>query len=119
MATLDTVAKYVTSARVLLQDDGTSPYRYSDVELVLALSFALLEARRLRPDLFINYFYEEAAFPAFTTNDTTAVDIDVQYRMAILYYIVGHAQLRDAEDTQDTRAGGFLKMFSSHMLGLA
>ena len=115
MAALDTVAKYVTSARTLLSDT-TVPYRYPDPDLVLALSFAMLEARRLRPDLFIGRY---DAIPSFTVNDSTAVDIDEQYRIAVLYYMAGHAQLRDDEDTQDARAGQFLNKFVSQMMSMA
>jgi hypothetical protein len=119
VASLGTVAEYITSARVLLQD-AITPYRYADDELVLALNFALMEARRLRPDLFLEYFHERAAFPEFDTDDTTEeVDIDVQYRSAILYYIVGHAQLRDDEPTQDSRAMAFLGKFAQQLATLA
>jgi len=113
VAALDTVAKYVTSARVLLQDTYAGSYRYSDAELVLALSFAILEARRIRPDLFLDRF---DALPAFTVNDSTAVVIDEQYRVAFLYYIVGHAQLRDDENTTDARASVFLNKFVAQLL---
>jgi hypothetical protein len=83
---------------------------------VLALSLAMLEARKLRPDLFIG---RSSAVPGYTVNDTTAVVMDQQYRVAVLYYVVGHAQLRDEEDTQDARAAGFLGKFTSQMLTLA
>jgi len=112
VAALDTVAKYVTAARVLLQDK-VAPYRYSDDELCLALSLAMIEARRLRADLFIG---RSDAVPSYTANDTTAVVFDQQYRTAILYYMVGHAQLRDEEDTQDARASVFLNKFAAQLL---
>jgi len=115
MAALDTVANYVTSARVLLQDAAGD--RYSDSELVLALSFAIQEARRLRPDLFTDYF-APATIPAYTANDGTQVPIDVQYRVPFLYYMVGHAQLRDEEDTQDQRSAALLAKFASQLLSL-
>jgi hypothetical protein len=119
MATLDTVAKYVTSARVLLQDT-VAPYRYADDELVLAFSMGLMDARKLRPDLFLDYFREEAEFPSYTTNDSTDVSfIDEQYRTAFLYYIVGHAQLRDDEPTQDSRASALLNKFTQSLAVLA
>ena len=114
MAALATVTNYVDAARALLSD-ATTPYRYSDANLVLALSFGILEARRLRPDLFIDRF---SAIPSFTTNDTTAVDFDEQYRVALLYYIVGHAQMFDEEDTQDARAAAFKNRFTAQMLAV-
>jgi hypothetical protein len=112
---LDTVTDYVAAARILLQDKSAEAYRYSDSELVLALSFAMLEARRLRPDLFIG---RASAVPSFVANDATPVVLDQQYRVAVIYYIVGHAQLRDEEDTQDQRAAALLGKFQSQMLSL-
>jgi len=114
MAALATVANFITTARVLLQD--TAGDRYSDAELVIALSLSMLEARKLRPDLFIGRFDD---IPSYTVNDSTAVEIDDQYRVPLLYYIVGHAQMRDEEDTQDARAAAFLGKFTSQMLGLS
>ena len=113
---LDTVSDYVGRARVLLQDT-VSPYRYSDADLVENLNMAMLEARRLRPDLFIGRSDDLPDFGA--TSDSTAVDIDAMYRMALLYYICGQAQLRDEEDTQDARATIFLNKFVAQMLTIA
>lgn len=113
---LDTVAEYVARARVLLQDTVT-PYRYSDDELVEALNLAVLEARKLRPDIFIGSFDE---LPEYSSSDTSEeVDVDAQCRVAFLYYICGHAQLRDDEDTQDARASVFLNKFVSQLLTVA
>ena len=50
---LTTVQQYVTDARVQLLDT-VFPYRYSDPELLQAMNMALLEARRMRPDLFFS-----------------------------------------------------------------
>ncbi len=118
MAALDTVAKFVTRARVLLQDT-IETYRYSDAELVAALSLAILEARKIRPDLFLQAFIDGDSLQEFTANDSTVVEIDEQYRTAFLYYMVGHAQLRDDEATTDPRAMAFLNKFTSQLLSLA
>ena len=78
---LETVQKYITTARVMLQDE-VEPYRYEDAELLVALNLAIMEARRIRPDLFLETFSD---LPGdFTTVDTTAVSIDEQYRSAFL-----------------------------------
>ena len=114
MAALETVADYVTAARILLQDK-VAPYRYEDTELVLALSLAMLEARRLRADLFIG---RSAAVPSYTTNNATAVVLDTQYRTAVLYYVIGHAHLRDEEEVTDARAAAFMNKFVSQMLSI-
>ena len=110
MAALDTAAKIVARARVLLQDT-ISPYRYTDADLVASLSEAMLEVRRLRPDLFLSI-----SVPEFTAVDSTALAIDEQYRVAVLHYVVGDAQLRDEEDTSDARAAAFMQSFRAKLL---
>lgn len=111
---LDTVEDYIREARVLLQDQ-VETYRYSDAELVSALNLGILTARRLRPDLFIS----TTTLPSFTANDDTEFDMDEQYRVAFIYFIVGHAQLRDEEDTQDARAAAFIGKFTQQLMVLA
>lgn len=111
---LDTVQDYIDRARVLLLDE-VDPYRYSTLDLVEALNFAFLEARRLRPELLKSYF--RTSLPDFSANNLTAtVPVDPQYRLAFLYYICGHAQLRDDENNQDSRSAAFLNKFVAQLL---
>jgi hypothetical protein len=107
---LETVAKYITAARVLLQDTKNTPYRYPDADLLAALSEAFPEAKKLRPDLFIVTPLQD-----FAVNDATVVTFDPMYRTALVYYMVGRAQLRDDEETQDQRAAAFLSMFTAKL----
>jgi hypothetical protein len=113
MPTLATVQNYVSSARTLLQD-SVEPYRYPDADLVEGLNFAILEARKMRPDLFLG----QTTLESFSTSDSTAVTIDEQYRVAFVYYMVGHAQLRDDEGEQDARASAFLAKFTQKLAAL-
>lgn len=113
---LDTVSDYVSAARALLQD-ARLPYRYSDVELVLALNGAMFEARRMRPDLYA--FSREAELVMFTEVDDTRVPIPPAYRMAHLFYVVGFVQLRDDEATTDSRAQAFMTRFTTQLLTMA
>lgn len=114
MAALNTVADYIADARVLLQDQA-APYRYEDTELVENLNLGMLEIRRLRSDVLFAYL--NTTIPTFSAySPATAVPIDVQYRMALLYYICGQAQLRDEETTQDARATAFLQKFTAQLL---
>ena len=55
MPALETVGQYLEEARRLLQDE-IAPYRYPDDDLIDALNIGLLEARRLRADLFLPLF---------------------------------------------------------------
>lgn len=114
---LDTVQDYVDRARVLLLDTVV-PYRYSDADLVENLNMGILEARKLRPELFRSYF--RTSLPDYNTSAmSAAVAIDPQYRVAFVYYICGQAQLRDDENVQDSRAVTFLNKFTGQLLSIA
>lgn len=114
---LDTVQDYIDRARVLLLDQVGPDYRYPDVDLVEHLNEAILEMRRLRPDILMAYF--KTTLPEFSTGAMgAAVPIDPQYRKAAVYYIVGSAQLRDEENTQDSRAAAFLNKFVAQLTTL-
>lgn len=107
---LATVADYVALARTLLMDTVDSPYRYPDADLVRGLTLSIYETKKLRPDLMIG-----KTLPNFVNNDTTAVDMDEMYRVPLVYYMCGHAQMRDEEGNQDARAAGFLQLFRGQM----
>jgi hypothetical protein len=113
---LSTVAEYVAKARELLQDK-TAPYRYTDAELKGSLGMALYEARRLRPDLFIgtNGIPQDVDL---NSGDATVVTMDQQYRMQLVYYIVGDARMRDEEEGSDQLAAAYKKTFSAQLLTL-
>src|SRR5262245_53879967 len=114
---LNTVADYVADARVLLQDT-IEDYRYSDAELVTALNLGIMTARRNRPDLFL----EVTDVPQFVVGDVaaaTAFAMDVQYRVPFLFFMVGFAQLRDEEDTQDARAAAFIGKFTQQLMTIS
>ena len=114
---LDTVAQYVHETRVLLQD-MVPTYRYADAELIMALNLAIMTARRNRPDLFL----DAVVLPQFAVSDiaaNTAFAMDPQYRVAFLFFMVGFSQLRDEEDTQDTRAAAFIGKFTQQLMTLS
>lgn len=112
---LDTVGQMLTRVRVLLQDE-VEPYRYEDTELIAALNEACMEAKRLRPDLFLRTF--DQSLPSFSaTGDTISEDqIPSEFRPSYIYYIAGNASARDEEETQDARAAAFLNKFVSQLL---
>lgn len=114
---LDKVEDFVTRARVLLQDE-IDPYRYEDTELIQALNEACMEAKRLRPDLFLRTF--NRTMPSYTDlNDPVSEDeIPYEYRVAFIYYIVGNAQLRDDEETTDAKASSLLNKFVAQLMNI-
>jgi len=112
---LDTVGQFVARARTLLQDTVV-PYRYSTPDLISALNEACMEARRLRPDLYLRTL--NLTMPAFTVEADTVTDdkIPTEFRTSFIYYMVGNAQLQDQEETQDQRATIFLNKFTAQLL---
>ena len=113
---LDTVADYVARARVTLLD-VVVPFRYPDEDLIEALNEGIIEGYKLRPDLFRAYF--RGPLPSYSIANVMApVPIDQAYRVAFMYYICGSTQMRDEENTQDSRAAAFLQKFNSSLLGM-
>jgi|SRR5215204_1567025 len=116
---LDTVTDYLAQARSLLQD-RTYPVRYSDSDLIDALNLGLLEARKLRADLFLGTV---PGTISVTSIGGTGADpmsaIDEQYRVPLLYYVVGHALERDDEDGSDRRAEQYKLRFIGKMMAAA
>jgi hypothetical protein len=122
MAGLATIGDYIKEARVLLQDTR-DPFRYTDAEMVSQLNVGLMEARRLRADLFLPAF--EVPVFSETGNTEGAIDntakalpvpMDIMYRSPLLYYLVGKMQLRDEENTTDSRAAALIAKFTQQML---
>ena len=116
LPTLATVVDYVNDARTLLQDK-VIPYRYDDPSLLIALNITMLEARRLRADLFVFNLETRGQAQAFTEVDDTYVAIESPFRLAILHGLCAHALKRDQEDVQDIRATTFLGMFNAGLIG--
>ena len=113
--TLLTVADYIDEARIRLQD-MIPEYRYKDDSLISALNITLLDAYRLRADLFVFNDYN-GQVQSFKSNDDTVVDIETPFRLPILHGMMAHALERDQEDVQDSRASSFFGMFNAGLVG--
>lgn len=116
---LVTVGGIIDQVRTLLQDTDTlgGEYRYSNDSLVSNLNMGLWEMYRIRPDIFLELGFQVPQFDSGLP--TTPVPIDGQHIPALVYYIVGMAQLRDDEGTQDARASNFLAKFTSMLVAVA
>lgn len=108
---MKTIADYVAAARILLQDTTPAP-RYPTTDFQLALDIALDEAFRIRPDFFIN----KPEVSLIGQPLTYEPPIPRGYQSAFLYYICGHVQLRDEEETTDARSTAFLTKFTVQLL---
>jgi hypothetical protein len=113
---LDTVGDYLTEARVLLQDQ-TAPHRYPDTELKSALGMGIYETRRMRPDLFV--FAGSTPDISSSSDDDDPVPVDEQYRLALVYFVVGQMGLRDEEEAAEARAAGYQRLFVAKLLSVA
>jgi hypothetical protein len=112
---LDSVESYILDARTILLDK-TAPYRYTDDSLLVAFNTALLEARRLRPDMFVYKFGDR--MPTYAAVSSEQVPIEFQLRLPIVYGTVAHAMLRDEEDVPVERANAFLAKFQNMLTGI-
>lgn len=112
---LNTVDAVIGDVRTLLLDK-VRPYRYEDSELIVALNTALMEGRRLRPDLYVTRWGNEV--PQYGTVSGEEFCIEPQFRLAFVFGVCAHALLRDDEDVQDERANGFLSRFHTMLIGI-
>ena len=109
---METTQDYINASRIMLQDTKAGAYRYSDDMFKLALDLSFDEAYRIRPDLFV-----KVATPTVLASALTYVlPIPRGYQAAFLYFMCGHVQLSDQEDTTDTRASAFLAKFTAKLL---
>lgn len=112
--TLHDVSDYIESARQLLQD-SVAPFRYADSDVLVGLNMMLLEARRLRPDLFIKQFGNKV--PHYDVNDGSEVPMEPQFRLGLAYGTAAYVLSFDQEDVNDQRATSFYAFFHNVLAG--
>lgn len=114
MATFQTV---MNDARVLLNDefqDANTVTRYTEAQLLGYARQALVEARRVRPDLFLTFL--TGAFPAFAAGDE--IPMPEEYHVCLADYITHRAELRDDEFATDGRASALYQKFKAGLMGV-
>lgn len=109
-----TISDYVEAIRAVLQD-VTVPPRYADMDILVGFNMMLLEARRLRADLFVSKW--GAHVPRFSAVDGSEVNMDAQFRLGFVYGAAAYVMTFDAEDVQDARANSFMERFASILTG--
>lgn len=130
----------ISEARETLQD-SREPYRYSDAILLNLLNQGLQELGRIRPDAFYDRFLtndivvpEVVSVDAVPDTDPDTIvldedsqvaltdeftdDLNMQFYMPLLYFIIGRAELIEDEFASDGRAMAMLGQFKSSVLGL-
>jgi hypothetical protein len=112
-----TIDDAIEQAREVIQDTHV-PYRHSDAKLVSYLNDALLDVRRLRPDLFIGALTTDPVL--YTTADlgiSTAFPIDGTYFTTVADYLSLRVGLGDDEFVADGRAAALHQMFITRLVG--
>lgn len=112
---LHTVSDYIEAVRAVIQD-STLPFRYADDDILTGFNMMLLEARRLRADLFVTKWGSDV--PHFDTNDGQTVDMEPQFRLGFVYGAAFYVLTFDSEDVQDARANSFLGFFHDILIGV-
>lgn len=105
-----TVADALLRVREVLQDDAGA--RYTTPQLLGHLNDAVLEARSIRPDLFVGAYDA----PIEDVGVDSAFPLPDQFFKSVCFYIVGCCELRDDEFAVDGRAATLLSTFGKKML---
>ncbi len=110
-----TIGQVVSTARAILQDLHV-PYRFPDTDLYGYVSDAVLETRRLRPDMFADRIHDPV--PHYGVGDTgSALPVPDVVFPAVANYVAGRAEIRDAEFSSDSRAAALVLSLAAALLG--
>lgn len=114
MATFQNV---MDDARIILNDEISTlnPIpRYTESQLLSYARSALIEARRVRPDLFLSNL--TTSFASLTAVSTIPITDD--YLLPMVDYVVHRSELRDDEFAVDGRSAALYQKFKSGLLGI-
>lgn len=110
-----TVSDVISAAREVLQD-VRAPFRYSNDTLATAVTEAVGEIRRVRPDLFLADM--RAGLPMYTALTLGAVlPIPDFLFVPVVNFVAGRAELRDDQFTTDGRAVTLIQLFTAGIGG--
>lgn len=112
---LHTISDYMESIRAVIQDQ-LDPPRYADTDILTGFNMMLLEARRLRADLFVNKWGNDV--PHYDNNDGSVVPMEPQFRLGFVFGAAAYVLTFDAEDVQDKRATDFMDFFHTILTGI-
>lgn len=110
-----TYSQVIERARRILQDEDAANYRYSTESLVDSVNDAILEVRRVRPDLFIAVAFEPADITP-GQEGTVEIPIENMYFQSLVYLTTGYQMLRDDEFSLDSRAVNLLNKGTAQLL---
>jgi hypothetical protein len=113
-----TIGGLITEARMLLNDEipiSGAP-RYADNELTSALNDAMIQVRAKRPDAFLRYGLRvPPPLYALPADNGSLFPIEDQFYPAVIFYVVGRAELTEDTFADDGRAVTLMSKFVSQL----
>ena len=113
-----TYSDVIIRARRILQDEDATSQRYTDESLLDAVNDAVLEVRRVRPDLFISANFTVTTV-ALVDIASTNIPIPEFHFQSLVYLTAGYQMLRDDEFSVDSRAVNLLNKGTAQLLTVA
>lgn len=110
-----TIAQIIEVVRGLVQDQR-DPFRYPNSTLCNHISEAVSEARRVRPDLFVETLL--APLPYYTQADlASTIPLPDMYFSAVCNFVAGRTQLSDHQFAADGRAVMLISAYGTALTG--
>jgi hypothetical protein len=107
----------VYNVRSLCQD-LIEPFRYAELDILIAVNNGLALSFRLRPDLFVGTYTVPFVSQTDITVPSYAVPINANYASALTEHAAGWLMLRDDEYNTDGRAAGLLASYRMALTGM-
>jgi len=108
------VADVIKRVRSVLKDK-VEPLRYPDADIIDTINDALVEIRRVRPDLYLK---KDFKVPTVAI-DSDALPVEDFVFNSITYFVIGYLMLRDDEFAVDGRAMSMINKATSQLLACA
>lgn len=118
MASVRYISDLLDRVRQVLQDQDQDGYRYPTSDLVGYLDDYVLEARRLRPDLFVGKFNSDLPTTRVGADySATPFPLPLSCFVSAVHYVAGRAEVRDDEYAADGRAASFIQSAIQSLMG--
>lgn len=118
-----TIGDVVSDIRLLLKDEDSDNYRYSDDVVYRMINNAMSDIRRLRPDVFLPSTFSTSSLLTAPTQYTSADNgvafpIEETYVTAVIDYVVGYINMGDDEYVADGTATSYGAKLAQKLIGI-
>lgn len=109
---MTTLAGFRGRVRALLQDES-SPYRYSDSQILVETNGAVSRLLNIRPDAFVAYNFAPAAVAA----DGDTLPVPAALETYLVHVVAGELLRRDAEHASAERGRVLVDSALGYLVG--